>query len=801
MTSAPPRYNFPEGTAITLLSQELVLNGISKDGYEFTNAGSGAMRVVPFLEFVQYIKLPGAKIDVQLPLTGNRLKARLGGYATSAALPDEQQAWGRFRFCVCQAMKLLREHLRAQFADPDYELSIRKMDQREHRIFVRDIAQRLFGQPIYLEKPERKKRGQEPMTPAPNPAERKSRPWTLDEGRTLMKHFRVFENLMPGEDPLDALVPLYHLRGYDWPRICTRLKELMTQAIEEVALDLKDPSLASAMKHLVTLIRQENAIRRRNELHDLIIPAASTLKAQRDELLTPTEFLIATKGERHARNKRGRGSTDIRALTVGEFVEIDECKASLVTSAKANRIWERLSVEDRAALEKIDEEIRLRFIILVMIDVASRMPLAWIISDQPKAEATLALYRMATRDKIREKTIYGCEGDPVPAVGLGNVRMDNGTGLRNSTCVEAVVGIGGTNTTVRVAASADKPYIERMLGTTESVLFKLIHGYTGRRPGDLPGYDATASGILDIDELYGILTRYMIDEYPSTRHMGVGMGGRRPSEVYKLLNETRRCFGRLDENTRRIHLGWEDRVTPTDEGVRAFSGLWYSSPEFQEKIDGYRGKVSVFVDPDDVTQATVLVPGEKEPFTVVIQITAFADLTLPQVLELMAEWRKEDPETAEIHDDRLARIRRDRHDSLKALGVERKLPRSHSTIEECKAKAKALFAGARIIRGEVMPGTTPVGSLTQLGSGPAIFQLGSGDRVIEGTAIEIGASDADKPGPVDRQATTPPPTAATPDEATSSRKTAPSARSKKNVTTSQSTVQFLGRPKDLGKPR
>jgi hypothetical protein len=94
------------------------------------------------------------------------------------------------------------------------------------------------------------------------------------------------------------------------------------------------------------------------------------------------------------------------------------------------------------------------------------------------------------------------------------------------------MGMGAMNTIVRAYASTDKPYVERMFGTTESVLLKVIHGYTGRKPGDVPGYDATQAGVLDIDELYGILTRFMIDAYPSMRHMGVGMGGRRPYEVY-----------------------------------------------------------------------------------------------------------------------------------------------------------------------------------------------------------------------------------------------------------------------------
>ena len=130
------------------------------------------------------------------------------------------------------------------------------------------------------------------------------------------------------------------------------------------------------------LIHEENSIRKRNQLGSLKPPSHATLSTHIHELVSPTEMLAATKGERHARNRRGRGSTDIRALFVGEYVEIDECKASLVASAKARGQWESLSDPDRTALEDIDKEIRTRLSILVMIDVATRMPLAWVISDQ-----------------------------------------------------------------------------------------------------------------------------------------------------------------------------------------------------------------------------------------------------------------------------------------------------------------------------------------------------------------------------------------------------------------------------------
>lgn len=779
-----PRYNYAPGTELTLLSQKLILNGSTKTGYEFSNLDDGALIFIPSLKFIEYLKLPGVTLDAKAALTGSKLQERLGGYASWKGLPAEQRRRAEFHHSTCQAMSLLRDKTRAEKQDPDFHLSIRKMDEPENRRFVCRIASGLLGQRVELTAP----RGG------------KSDCWFLYKGRTLMRYFTAFEKLRPDENPLDVLVTLDHLKGNSVPRISWRLKELMKQAWEEIGLDTKDPSVANVLAHLRVLIHEENAIRKRNGLDNLIVPAASTLKKFREEFLTPTEYLGATKGEQHARNQRGRGAPDIRALLIGEQVEIDECKISLVTSAREKGVWGVLSSESRTILEEIDEEIRSRLILLVMIDVASRMPLAWVLSDQPKAIATLALFRMATRDKTREKSVYGCDGDPVRGIGLGNVRMDNGTGLRNLESLSALMGTSAMATVVRAYNSTDKPYVERLLGTTESVLLKLIHGYTGRKAGDLPAYDATANGVLDIDELYGIITRYFIDEYASTAHMGLGMGGRCPYEVYKYINETRGIFMPLDDDMRRIHLGWEVEATPNDEGVRVFSGLYFSSPMFQEKVDSVRGKVSVFVDPDDVSEATVLVPGIPEPFRVQIQTTAFADLTLPQVLELVAAHRNQHPSVTELHNDRVMSTRRQRFDQLRAIGVERKLTRSYSTFEECKNKARAVFAGVRVVRPGKPSSTVSAGSVTQLAQAEGTFQLGSDHVLIEGTAVEEMSIETDLSGDGHD------PTAAPQEQVKASsaatrvpaNKTGAKPQKRRNPPSNDLANQFLGRPTDLG---
>lgn len=123
------------------------------------------------------------------------------------------------------------------------------------------------------------------------------------------------------------------------------------------------------------------------------------------------------------------------------------------------------------------------------------------------------------------------------------------------------------------------------------------------------------------------------------------MWSRRPIKFYKDINRTRGCIPPADPDTRRIQLGSEVNTTPTNEGVQVFGWIWFNSDKVQEMREGQKvkaRKVSVFVDPGDINAATVVIRGIDEPITVHLQITAFADMTVPEVLELMAACRKED---------------------------------------------------------------------------------------------------------------------------------------------------------------
>lgn len=724
------KYHFAAGTALTLNGREQIVTSTEERGYKLWDPENGQEDFCPFPVLVEQLKLPGVRITP--PVDERSSSLRLKSVTSHVACSDYQQSLAKFHLALCRAAHEFQARQRRELGKPSYRASEAELDKPAARAFIADAASRLLGEKVHATKP----RGG------------KHQGWILYAGRTIRKYLSTYEELGPNDDPLDALVPLDHLKGRRENRLPHRLYELMQQAWEAVGLKSTKPSIATVWKHLQLLVHSENTVRQRNEMPPLIMPSSATLKAFRNDLLTPAAVAIAEGGAKHARNKLGRGSTDIRAIFPGEYVEIDECKASLIVSSKAKGHWEKLTPAQRKTLEELDEEVRSRFHILVMIDVATRMPLAWVISDQPKAEATIELIRMATRSKQYEADLYGCELSGAPAMGLGHIRNDNGTGLRNRQTVEAMVRLGATNTVTRAYNSTDRPYIERMFGTLESTLLNTLHGYTGRRAGHLTGYDAQASGVINVAELYGILSRFFIDEYPRMRHYGVGMHGQRPIDVLNTLTHTRGLFTPIDPVRRRMVLGAQQVVTPTDEGVCVFGALWFNSDEFQRLRDSYQfpRKVSVFVDPDDLNVATIVFEGAEYPVDVRLQTTVFADLNLKQVIDLLQVWRKEDPRATQIHEDRLCQLRKDRHEMLKKMELERHVPRSYFTIEELRKKSEAIIAGAAVLpsaaRNTKSPNWTAPGAVTQVGAPRGkVFEISGNNRPLDMTAAEADTAE------------------------------------------------------------
>jgi hypothetical protein len=312
------------------------------------------------------------------------------------------------------------------------------------------------------------------------------------------------------------------------------------------------------------------------------------------------------------------------------------------------------------------------------------------------------------------------------AVGVGKYHSDNGTGVRNAAIKSTVLGILGQCIDSRTYHSTDNSIMERGFGTFETQLFSLIHGYTGRRAGQLTGYDPIKNGVLDVEQLYGIVTRYLVDVYPNNPHHGVTMMGHRPIDVFHAINDDHGSVIVPTDHDRRIHLGWRVECSITDDGVKAFN-LPFTSGALQAIQDDYKGKVSVYIDPDDISKATVLAVGHKDPILVDLTWTAMKDLTLPQFLEVSMRSRAESPEARELAEDNLVSARKSIADQLDTIALEHKLSRSFMTCAEAETKAKVIRSGLHSsAKREDVKGTVAPGSVGKVSSHHEVRKVGKG---------------------------------------------------------------------------
>ncbi len=191
----------------------------------------------------------------------------------------------------------------------------------------------------------------------------------------------------------------------------------------------------------------------------------------------------------------------------------------------------------------------------------------------------------------------------------------------------------------------------------------------------------------------------------------------------------------------------------------------------------------MFIDPDNLTHATAVIPNEKQVFRLRLQITAFADLTLPEALELLQAYRRENPDVSKIHEDRIISTRKKRYAELNKIGVEHGLSRSYSTIEELTSMAERVFSGARVVPSPRKAPTLQSGEISAGTDNPEEFSLGSGLRAK--VTDENPGLDASAPGRITHKA------ADTPQDAAATEKTKLTSKNDKN--------RPMGRPKKKGK--
>lgn len=528
-------------------------------------------------------------------------------------------------------------------------------------------------------------------------------PWDIPQGRTLARWLKNYRHF--GRNPV-CLMNRHKKKGPSKGAGPRRLSPAQLRFVEyaiNVWKDLKKPKFAPVYELAKGMFKVSA-----QELADgFVFPTLATMYNHKNKLSKKT-ISIARDGLKHAKNLLGAGKTEIRALEFGEAVETDQMLVSLFIKDDGSIGVQVLSAEE-ADQEPEPNEIR-RIWLHYLIDLATRMPLAWVLADSADSDTTMQLLRMASRSKERERVRYGCKSEPTPAAQIRKLISDNGNAVRNERVVGALMGMGITYVTTRTYHANDKPFVESAFGSFEMQVVGLERGYTGGKPGALPGSDPRGEARLSLDEFYGRITRYFIDEYPHQKHRGTGMFGATPQQKLREVSQKYEGIDMPCLENRILHLGMKKELKINSEGVQPW-GLPFNSTELQLYNRDQSKRVTVHLDPDCLHHVLITADGHiGDPIKAEISMTAVRDLTLKEYLRLKEDAVSANPELKAVDDEILSQARKRRAretgmfpDSNDPLNYGRDLELERMANRLAQVETRPCCAGV---------GTVPPGSIT-----------------------------------------------------------------------------------------
>jgi putative transposase len=299
-------------------------------------------------------------------------------------------------------------------------------------------------------------------------------PLELPKGRTLSDWLATYRHFDRNEA---VLMNRHHMKGPKGHNRC-KLNGAQVRFVEyllSIWMRERKPKLAP----LYRMAMRKFKVSPEERAAGFVFPSLTSIYNWRHAISKFVEVL-AREGERNAPNLIAAGQTEVRAQFLGEMAETDQLLVSLFINDDGIVRARQLSKKEESE-EPAPNEIR-RVWLHYMIDVATRMPLAWVLAETADSDTTMQLIRMATRSKEREKIRYGCQGTPVPPVRLRKVVSDNGTAVRNGKVAAALLGMGTTYVTTRTYHSNDKPFVESAFRTFEFQVVGFENGLLAASP-------------------------------------------------------------------------------------------------------------------------------------------------------------------------------------------------------------------------------------------------------------------------------------------------------------------------------
>lgn len=478
-----PLYRILTGSRLVLDGRDWLVTSLEEHGYEVEGVDDGECLTLSFERVDQAIKDRNCEVTEPKDLEKREALLRYtGGLEVIEQLSEEQQEHIRHRLSIVLAIDALEAE-----GKKITERSINK--DGEYRKTLKTKASDIHGGGAFLDA----LRGG-----------RVTASFDMPQGRTLKKYQSIFHQF--DDNPI-VLMEREHMKGNRSRRL-SAFQEVYTEHAITLWLKRRKPKLAP----LLRLVEDDFHVPAHEVAAGFTFPSITTVRA-RIKALSRFVKEGGRNGWQYTQNRIGAGSTDIGAIYFGEKTETDQVYLSIFTDTGGTVRARRL--DPKAAPSELAADEICRLWLHVMIDVATRLPLAWIIAKSADADHTAALLRMATRDKTREKLRYDCKKDPAPPVRLMKFEADNGTATRNGRVYAAQLGSGMTVIPARAYHSGDKPHIETFFGTTQWDVLNFLPGYTGSRPGELKDYDpnlrkayVTAQGHNDVIEVNLSMTAF-----------------------------------------------------------------------------------------------------------------------------------------------------------------------------------------------------------------------------------------------------------------------------------------------------
>lgn len=392
-----------------------------------------------------------------------------------------------------------------------------------------------------------------------------------------------------------ALCDDYVRSGNTAQRFSSEIATLMAECAR-LYLDRKQPSKRTIYLKLLEAIKARNVSRRDRGENLLQVPSRNAFSRVIDKL-DSFQVYAARNSVEAAKKKFYIVREGIEVVRPLERIEADGNNIPVQSILEVSGVWDALAPAARDTIE------RGRWVGSFAIDVATRCIVGFVLVPTATSASAIETVRMIVTDKRELAREAGC-ATPWDMFGaFETIATDNGSEYANDAFQSAVVGLEAEASYPPAGLPELRAFIERFFGSIHSSLFSRFSGRTFANVVAKGNYDSEQQASLLLDEIWRLITRWIVDVYHNSPHEG--LGGETPRAAWLRLTELYPVILPPSADVARHIFGMTVERKIGNHGLRVL-GLNYWSKELHDLRRKTGGKaVRVRLDRDDIGHVSV----------------------------------------------------------------------------------------------------------------------------------------------------------------------------------------------------